>query len=40
MRTERNRHLEKAGVIVRGVSPWASPMVVVPKRTTPGEPHK
>ena len=23
--------LEKAGVIVRGVSPWASPIVVVPK---------
>ena len=30
--------LEKAGVIVRSVSPWASPMVVVPKRTAPGEP--
>ena len=25
--------LEKAGVIVRSVSPWASPIVVVPKRT-------
>ena len=24
--------LEKAGVIVRSVSPWASPIVVVPKR--------
>ena len=32
--------LEKAGVIVRSVSPWASPIVVVPKRTAPGEPHK
>ena len=32
--------LEKAGVIVRSVSPWASPIVVVPKRTVPGEPHK
>ena len=30
--------LEKAGVIVRSVSPWASPIVVVPKRTAPGEP--
>ena len=30
--------LEKAGVIVRGVSPWASPIVVVPKRTAPEEP--
>ena len=32
--------LEKAGVIVRSVSPWASPIVVVPKRTAPGEPIK
>ena len=31
--------LEKAGVIVRSVSPWASP-IVVPKRTAPGEPPK
>ena len=28
--------LEKAGVIVRSVSPWASPIIVVPKRTAPG----
>ena len=32
--------LEKAGVIVRSVSPSASPIVVVPKRTAPGEPPK
>ena len=32
--------LEKAGVIVRSVSPWASPIVVVPKRTAPGESSK
>ena len=32
--------LEKARVIVRSVSPWASPIVVVPKRTVPGEPPK
>ena len=32
--------LEKASVIVRGVSPWASSIVVVPKRTAPGEPPK
>ena len=32
--------LEKAGVIVRSVSLWASPIVVVPKRTAPGEPSK
>ena len=30
--------LEKAGVITRSVSPWASPIVIVPKRTAPGEP--
>ena len=30
--------LEKAGVIVRSVSPWASPIVIVPKKTAPGEP--
>ena len=30
--------LEKARVIVRRVSPWASPIVVVPKRTAPGNP--
>ena len=32
--------LEKAGVIEKSVSPWASPIVVVPKRTAPGEPPK
>ena len=32
--------LEKAGVITRSVSPWASPIVIVPKRTALGEPHK
>ena len=32
--------LEKAGVIVKSVSPWASPIIVVPKRTAPGEPPK
>ena len=32
--------LEKAGVIVRSISPWASPIVMVPKRTDPGEPPK
>ena len=30
--------LEKAGVITRTVSPWASPIVIVPKRTALGEP--
>ena len=32
--------LEKAGLIVRSVSPWASPIVVVPKSTALGEPPK
>ena len=32
--------LEKAGVIVRSVSPWASSIVVVPKRSEPEEPPK
>ena len=32
--------LEKAGVIVRSVSPWASATVIVPMRTAPGEPPK
>ena len=32
--------LEKAGLIVRSVSPWASPIVMLPKRTAPGEPPK
>ena len=30
--------LEKAGVIVRSISPWMSPIVIVPKKTAPGEP--
>ena len=32
--------LEKAGVIVRSVLPWASPIVIVPERTAPREPPK
>ena len=32
--------LEKGGVITRSVSPWASPIVIVPKRTALGEPPK
>ena len=31
--------LEKDGVITRSVSPWASPIVIVPK-SAPGEPPK
>ena len=40
MGTKRIRNLEKAGVIVRSVSPWASPIAVIPKQTAPGEPPK
>ena len=32
--------LEAAGIIVRSVSPGASPIVIVPKRSAPGEPPK
>ena len=32
--------LEKAGVITRSVLPWASPIVIVSKRTVLGEPPK
>ena len=32
--------LEKAGVIERSVSPWASPIVIVPKKSEPGEPPR
>ena len=32
--------LERAGVIVRSISPWASSIVIVPKKTEPGEPPR
>ena len=32
--------LEKAGIISRSISPWASPIVIVPKKTELGEPPK
>ena len=32
--------LEKARVISRSVSPWASPIVIVPKKSEPGEPPR
>ena len=32
--------LEKAGVISRSVSPWASPIVIVPKKSEPGDPPR
>ena len=32
--------LERAGIITRSVSPWASPFVIVPKKSAPDEPPR
>ena len=32
--------LEKAGIIERSISPWASLVVIVPKKRTPGKPPR
>ena len=32
--------LEQAGIIKKSISPWASPIVVVPKKSAPGKPPR
>ena len=32
--------LEKAGIVTKSVSPWISPIVIVPQKTAPGEPPR
>ena len=34
---KRLKHLNVQGVIKKSISPWASPIVVVPKKSAPGE---
>ena len=40
MGTKRIETLERAGIIERSISPWASPVVIVPKKSTSGEPPR
>ena len=32
--------LERAGIITRSVSPWVSPIVIVPKKSAPDKPPR
>ena len=40
MGAKRTGNTRKAGVIQRSMSPWASPIVIVPKKSEPGEPPR
>ena len=40
MGAKRVGNIGKGRVIQRSMSPWASPIVIVPKRTEPGEPPR
>ena len=40
MGTKRTRNIGESWSNSENVSPWASAIVVVPKRTAPGEPPK
>ena len=37
---EEVEQLERTGIITRSVSPWASPIVIVPKKLTPDKPPR
>ena len=37
---EKIEMLERAGKITKSMSPWANPIVIVPKKSQPGEPPK
>ena len=37
MGLERNKNTGTRRIIERSISPWASPVVIVPKKSTPGE---
>ena len=37
---QENETLECAGVIKKSISPWASPIVMVPRKSAPGEPPR
>ena len=37
---EVEQEVERTGIITRSVSPWASPIVIVPKKSAPDEPPR